>query len=224
MSQNYNILNNLWKEIIKLNKDNFPDNELMPIFGNGKINKPKFMFIFINPTIRNTSSNKLWNGPRFPFIGTKQIWRIFYKSGLFSDELIKKIEKNSDWSLELAKEVLDFLKNNSFYFTNIVKWTGYDSKLPDSKKIKLFLPILENEIGIIRPKFIVTFGLIPFEKLTKQKINLNNYYIKVMKNKELEFYEIVINSKRYKVIPCYFPTGRGNPKKAIDILKLLSIL
>ena len=68
-------LNELWRYVTELNREYFPENELMPILGNGKTYKPKLMFVFINPTGRNTSSVKIGRR-RFPFIGTKQVWRV----------------------------------------------------------------------------------------------------------------------------------------------------
>lgn len=214
-------LEQLWRYVEELNNKNFPENELMPILGNGKTHRPKFMFVFINPTQRNISSSKNWKGPRFPFIGTKQIWRVFYKAGLFDKELIEKINNNPDWSLGFTDQVLRFLKKNEFYFTNIVKWTGRNAALPESGKIKLFLPILQKEIEIVRPEYIVTFGLIPFEGITKNKIKLSEYYHDVAKNKRLKFYNVKLNDFNVNVMPCYFPIGRGNPNKAIELLRHL---
>lgn len=224
MNQNYYNLEKLWDEVYKLNTKHFPDNNLMPILGNGKNYKPKIMFVFINPTAKNISSDKNWKGPRFPFIGTKQIWRIFYRAGLLDDDLIKEINNNSSWSIGFTERVLQFLKEKSFYFTNIVKWTGKDSTLPDSRKINLFLPILEKEIELVQPEYIITFGLIPFEKLVKQKIKLSKYYENLIQKEEITYYNIKINEIKTKVIPCYFPIGRGNPKKAVEILKFIKKL
>ena len=213
-------LNELWQYVIDIEKEH-SRNDLHPILGNGNCLRPKYMFVFINPTIRNISSNKKWAGPRFPFIGTKQIWRIFTKSNLFDSKLMLEIEKNKDWSLELTNKVLDFLNSKKIYITNIVKSTGNDATLPNSELIKRYLPILEKEIEIIRPEYIITFGLIPFEALTKKKIKLSDYYNKVITNNKPLYYNITINTTHTKIIPCYFPIGRGNPKQAIEILKLL---
>ncbi|MDO8660333.1 MAG: uracil-DNA glycosylase family protein [Candidatus Woesearchaeota archaeon] len=224
MVQNCKTLNELWKMVDEINKQNFPDNNLKPILGNGQLSFPKIMFVFINPTHANISSDKNWQGPRFPFIGTKQVWRIFHRAGLFDDKLIEKINNSKSWSLEFTSTVLDFLKSKSFYFTNIVKWTGHDATLPNSKKIGLFLPILEKEIEIVQPEFIVTFGLIPFENITKQKIKLSDYYTTIMRDKIIRFVEMKFGEFQTKIIPCYFPIGRGSPKKAVEILKLVDSL
>ncbi len=216
-------LNELWEEVDYINKTNFPDNGLKPIVGNGKIQNPKFMFVFINPTHVNISSSPNWQGPRFPFIGTKPVWRIFHKAGMLNNELIEQINSSNDWSLEFTGSVLDFLKVKSYYFTNIVKWTGKDATLPNSHKIKLFLPVLQKEIQIVQPKYVVTFGLIPFQNLTGLKIKLNDYYSEVMEKQKLRFYNLD-NNINTKVIPCYFPIGRGNPKRAVELLKMINDL
>jgi len=224
MIENCKTLEELWKQVHQINNEHFPENDLMPILGNGKDFQPKFMFIFINPTSKNISSDRGWKGPRFPFVGTKQIWKVFHKAGMFDDWLIDKIDNLETWSLEFTDEILTFLKESSFYFTNIVKWTGKNATLPDSGKIKLFLPILEKEIGIVQPKYIVAFGLIPFENLTRQKIKLGDYYSEIIKNKKLNFHEIEFENFKTKIIPCHFPVGRGKPKKAVEILKLVNSL
>jgi DNA polymerase len=214
-------LDNLWKYTYDLNKINFPNNERMPVFGNGRLSAPKFMFVFINPTRRNISSDPHWRGPRFPFVGTKQIWRVFHRAGFFDSILMEEINKNSDWSFSFASRVLDFMKEQRFYFTNIVKWTGKDAALPDSKKISIFLPVLEREIEIVKPEYIVAFGLIPFERLTGQKIKLGEYYADAKKRNALKLYSLSSTRLTPNVIPCYFPIGRGNPARAVDILKML---
>ncbi len=214
-------LNELWNEVHELNSRHFPGNTLAPILGGGKTDRPKTMLVFINPTARNTSSDPSWKGPRFPFIGTKQVWRIFHRAGLFDEELLSQINNSPAWSVEFTKKVLNFLQASGLYITNIVKWTGKDATLPDAEKIRLFLPILEKEIEIVKPERIVTFGLIPFERLTKQKIRLNDYYTDAMKASKLKSYQTKFGSHAAGVIPCYFPIGRGNPSRAVDILRLL---
>jgi len=214
-------LDELWQEVYRLNKEHFPRNELFPIVGNGCTHKPEVMFVFINPTHKNMSSEKHWRGPRYPFIGTKQVWRILARAGLFDERLLHEINRTNAWTMDLAERVLSYLRDRGFYITNIVKWTGSDSKLPDRKKISIFLPILEKEIEIVQPKYIVAFGLIPFEQLTKQKIKLAEYYAAAMKTKQPKQFPITIGGVQTKVILCYFPVGRGDPKRAVELLKLL---
>ena len=217
-------LEELWRVVLDINKKNFPENNLMPIVGNGKTFCPRIMFVFINPTHLNISSDQQWKGPRFPFIGTRPIWRIFHKSGMFDNTLMDHINNSKLWSVDFTYQVLDLLNAKSLYVTNIVKWTGHDATLPDAEKIKLFLPILEREIELVQPEYIVTFGLIPFENITHQKIKLREYYDDVMGSKTLRFFETLIGNKTFKIIPCYFPVGRGDPKRAVELLKMINNL
>jgi uracil-DNA glycosylase len=213
-------LKSLWKEVYEANKKHFPG-PFMPILGGGCVFRPKIMFVFINPTARNISSDPGWKGPRFPFIGTKQVWRIFHRAGLFDDGLMAAIEK-SPWTVEFANRVMGFLEEKRFYITNIVKWTGADATLPDPAKINLFLPLFVREMEIVQPEHIVTFGLIPFERLTSKKINLGEYYTESVKSRRLRSYDLVGSSFKTKVIPCYFPVGRGNPRQAVELLKMVN--
>ncbi len=215
-------LKELWKEVDKLSK-RFPS-DYRPVLGNGKCDKPKFMIVFINPTKANISSHPGWEGFRAPFIGTKPVWRVLSKAGLFGTQLTKIINLSNTWSIRFAEIVYTSLARRGVYLTNIVKWTGSNADLPNAAKIKAFLPLLKKEIEIVKPKYIVTMGLIPFEHLTGQKIKLGEYYKEVMKKKKLLIFETNIDSKKYNIIPCYFPVGRGNPKKATEILKLLKTL
>jgi len=178
------------------------------------------MFVFINPTARNISTRVEWEGPRFPFIGTKHIWRVFHKAGLFDTDLLAHIEREREWSLQLTDRVLDFLKLRGFYLTNLVKWAGHDSTLPDARKIQMFLPILRKEIELVRPRTIVTFGHIPFVALVGRRITLSDFYYRVMKVRRLEAFPLPFNPQ-VKVVPCYFPIGRGKPGRAVDLLRML---
>lgn len=217
-------LDDLWKVVDSLDRASFPTNALRPILGGGRTCKPRVMFVFINPTGRNISSDRKWQGPRFPFIGTKQVWRVFHRAGLFDDGLMEHINNNREWSIEFTGRVLRFLERKSFYFTNLVKWTGYDATLPNSEKVRLFLPLLEKEIEIVRPGYIVAFGLLPFESIAKLKIKLHEYYSEAMKAERVIPFEVGIGSMTRKVIPCYFPVGRGNPEKAVELLRLVDSL
>ncbi len=214
-------LTDLYNHIIELNKKHFPNSSLMPIPSGGELNIPKYMFVFINPTIRNISTNPNWKGIRAPFIGTKNIWRVFHKAGQFENNLMLEIEKRKTWDESFAKKVYDFLKSKSFNFTNIVKWAGENADLPNRVKIKIFLPSLIREIEIVKPQNIITFGLIPYEALTLQKIKLEEYYQNCMRNEKASKTEVTIGRIQTNIIPCYFPIGRGNPKRAVEILKLL---
>ena len=216
-------LSELWRYVGDLNKTHFSDNNLMPIVGGGQAANPKVMFVFINPTARNISSDPNWKGLRYPFIGTKSVWRVFHRAGFLTDSLISRIEENSGWSVEFADELEGFLRERGLYLTNLVKWTGPDGSLPDRNKINIFMPLLIREVEIVSPKYLVTFGSIPFKYLTGKTITLGDYYDQVVR-RGLRPEEMRIGSVKAEVIPCYFPVGRGNPQRAVEILKLVNLL
>lgn len=214
-------LEQLWQYTQKLHLQKFPNSKLSPIYGGGKTSKPKYMFLFINPTYRNISSSPEWLGKRRPWTGTKYIWRILNSAGMFSSGMLKEIEDKKSWDVAFADKVYNHIKDQSIYITNVVKWTGENADLPNAKKINLFKPILEKEIELVNPKYIIAFGLIPFKALTNLNIKLGEYYKGCLKNNKPEFFKSVINEESYKVIPCYYPVGRGNPKRAVELLKML---
>jgi len=179
------------------------------------------MFVFINPTHRNISSDPDWKGPRYPFIGTREVWRVFRRAGIFTDELTGRIEELSDWPVGFAEEVEGFLADRGIYLTNLVKWTGPDESLPDRKKIALFLPVMRREIELVRPRRIVAFGLLPFKHLTGRSIRLADYHSRAAAEGVLETFPLKETASPAEVVPCYFPVGRGNPRRAVELLNLL---
>lgn len=62
----------------------YGEKSLAPIYGAGCIKKPKILFLFMNPTGRNVASDKDRNGLRAPWIGTKNIWKLFVAVGVIS--------------------------------------------------------------------------------------------------------------------------------------------
>ena len=54
--------------------------ELTSIYnGGGGTNNPDICFVFMNPTGKNIASRPNWKGRRSPWIGTKNIWKLFIK-------------------------------------------------------------------------------------------------------------------------------------------------
>jgi len=212
-------LDSLWLKIDDCKECRSKNNKLKHILGNGCTKNPKFCFIFINPTHRNISSKPDYKGPRSPFLGTKEVWKVFVNSKLLNKSFL---EKTKEWNKETIDYVLNELKNKRYYMTNIVKCTRPNADLPKSKEVNEKLEILKEEISIVDPELIVTFGIIPFKAITGISLKLKDHLEKQNKSKSLILYDsIEINNKRYKVFPCYFPVGRGNPKKAAEILNYL---
>ena len=65
--------------------------ELKSIYNGDCIDHPDICFIFMNPTGRNIASDPSWKGRRSSWIGTKNIWKLFYSIGLLDEKIYKGI-------------------------------------------------------------------------------------------------------------------------------------
>ena len=79
--------------------------ELTSIYNGGCTNNPDICFVFMNPTGRNIASDPNWKGRRSPWIGTKNIWKLFYRIGLLDEKiyeiLCRKNLKNGMKNLQI---------------------------------------------------------------------------------------------------------------------------
>lgn len=204
-------LKDLNKEYDKLQLQ-YGDKELDSIYNGGCTKNPDICFVFMNPTGRNIASLKSWKGLKSPWIGTKNIWDLFYLTNLLDKDIYTQIKnkKGSDWTEKFAKEVYQEVKNKKYFITNLGKCTQIDARpLPDSI-YKEYLHLLEKEIDIIKPKVIILFGNQVSSIVLNQKISVSQsrkkQYIKE------------INKKQYKCYSVYYPVGNGrfNIDKSIE--------
>ena len=189
--------------------------ELDSIYNGGLEENPDICFVFMNPTGRNIASEKSWKGRKSPWIGTKNIWDLFYSVGLQDEETYKKIKsiKGSEWTEEFADEVYEDVKRHKYFITNLGKCTQEDARpLPD-KIYKEYLSLLEKEIEILNPKVIILFGNQVSSIVLNEKISVSNVRKKLFKK--------VINEKEYDTYSIYYPIGNGrfNIDKSIEDIK-----
>lgn len=191
------------------------DIELDSIYNGGCENEPDICFVFMNPTKRNIASSKEWKGLKSPWIGTKNIWELFYKLDLLDEAIYKEIKnkRGSEWNEDFAEYVYKNVKKHKYFITNLGKCTQTDAKeLPNSVYLD-YLKFLNKEIEIIKPKVIVLFGNQVSSIVLNQKISVS----KTRKQK----YELSIDSKKYSCYPVYYPVGNGifNMDKSIEDIK-----
>ena len=189
--------------------------ELDSIYNGGLEENPDICFVFMNPTGRNIASEKTWKGRKSPWIGTKNIWDLFYSVGLQDEETYKKIKsiKGSEWTEEFADEVYSDVEKHKYFITNLGKCTQIDARpLPD-KIYKEYLSLLEKEIEILNPKVIILFGNQVSSIVLNEKISVSNVRKKLFKK--------VINGKEYDAYSIYYPIGNGrfNIDKSIEDIK-----
>lgn len=190
---------------------------LSSIYNGGCEESPDICFVFMNPTGKNVASTKEWKGRRSPWIGTKNIWKLFYNVGLIDEELFTKIQsmKASEWDEEFADYVYSKVEENKYYITNLGKCTQIDARpLPDSV-LKQYLDLLYKEIDIIKPKKIIVFGNQVSTIFLGQKI-----CVKSVRKQE---FKIEINQKEYPVYAVFYPIGNGmrNIDLAIEDIKYI---
>lgn len=189
--------------------------ELNSIYNGGCSDKPNLCFVFMNPTKRNIASEKSWQGIRSPWLGTKNIWDLFYELNLMDDGIYHeiKVKKANEWDEEFSKLVYDDVKKNKYFITNLGKCTQVDAReLPDSVYLE-YLDLLKKEFSIIKPKVIVLFGNQVSSIVLDEKISVS----KVRKQCFIK----EINGEKYKFYSVFYPVGNGrfNISKSIEDIK-----
>ena len=208
-------------ELEKLNKKydqlqkKYGAKELKSVYNGGCIQNPDICFVFMNPTWRNIASDPKWAGRRSPWIGTKNIWDLFYSVNLIDEELYYKIKsiKGADWTPKFADEVYNEVEKHKYFITNLGKCTQIDARpLPDSV-FQEYLKLLEKEIEIIRPKVVILFGNQVSSIVLGKKIS-------VSQTRKKQFIKN-INNNEYKCYSVYYPIGNGrfNIDKSIEDIK-----
>ena len=191
--------------------------ELTSIYNGGCTNNPDICFVFMNPTGRNIASDPNWKGRRSPWIGTKNIWKLFYRIGLLDEQIYNDImsKKPQEWSEEFADMVYADVEKHKYFITNLGKCTQVDARVLPNSVYSEYLDLLCKEIEIINPKTIITLG----NQVSSIVLNRN---ISVSQCRKQSFLKN-ITGREYKVYPVYYPIGNGmmNIDKAIEDLKFI---
>ncbi|MCI9412951.1 MAG: hypothetical protein HFJ31_00315 [Clostridia bacterium] len=191
--------------------------ELDSIYNGGCAKNPNICFVFMNPTGRNIASSKEWKGIKSPWIGTKNIWDLFYQLELIDEEIYKKIKeyKPTDWTEEFAKQVYEDVEKHQYFITNLGKCTQVDARVIPNSVYEEYLDLLEQEIEMINPKVVVLFGNQVSSIVLKQKISVSQC--------RKQLFTKNINGKEYKFYSVYYPIGNGrfNIDKSIEDIKYI---
>ncbi len=193
----------------------YGDPSLHSIYFGGCNHRPRILFVFMNPTGRNIASYKDWTGPHYPWIGTKNIWDLFYKVALMDKDIYDKIKsiKGKDWTVEFTEEVYRNVNKYGYFISNLGKCTQVDARpLPDSV-YQEYLHFLYEEIKIVEPEVVVLFGNQVSSIVLQEKISVST----VRKKK----FEREIDGKRFKFYSVFYPVGNGrfNIDKSIEDVK-----
>jgi DNA polymerase len=191
--------------------------KLNSIYGAGETNSPAVCFVFMNPTARNVSAMKSWRGLRAPWLGTKNTWKLFTSIGIISDKLNKEIQskKSDEWDPKFSNKVYEEIKKNKCFITNLAKCTQKDAApLPDSV-FKEYLGLVKEEIYLLDPKIIISFGNQVSSILLDKSINISR--------ERKKSHGLSIKDRKCKVYPVYYPVGQGmrNVGKAVEDIKYI---
>lgn len=189
--------------------------DLDSIYNGGCDNNPDICFVFMNPTGRNIASSKNWKGRKSPWIGTKNIWSLFYKLNLIDEDIYIKIRsiKGKEWTEDFADLVYENVEKHKVFITNLGKCTQIDARgLSDNVYLE-YLSLLEKELEIIKPKVVILFGNQVSSIVLHEKISVSMC-------RKKPFLKI-INNNNYKCFAVYYPIGNGsfNVDKAIEDIK-----
>lgn len=191
--------------------------ELMSIYNGGCTKNPNICFVFMNPTGRNIASCPEWKGRRSPWIGTKNIWKLFYKIGLLDEEIYQGIisKKPQEWDEKFADMVYSNVEKHKYFITNLGKCTQTDARVLPNSVYSQYLDLLCKEIEIINPKIIITLGNQVSSTVLGKSISVSQCRKQSFSKK--------IGKKNYKIYPVYYPIGNGmmNIDKAIEDLKFI---
>lgn len=190
---------------------------LSSIYNGGCEKNPDIFFVFMNPTGRNIASNLEWNGRKSPWIGTKNVWKLFYKINLLDEEIYNEIQikKADEWTEKFADKVYKNVEKYKYFITNLGKCTQEDARpIPDSVYLE-YLELLHKEIDIIKPKKIIIFGNQVSSIFLEENIN-------VSKCRKQKFIKEILGQV-YEVFPVFYPVGNGmrNIDKVIEDLKYI---
>lgn len=189
--------------------------ELNSVYGYGESHNPKIALVFMNPTKRNITSEKSWNGLRAPWLGTKQIWDFLEKCGLFSPDKNEEIKskKPKDWTPEFCEYVYGEVKAQGLWITNLAKCSQDDARpLPDSVFLE-YKDLLKEELKIINPQKIFLFGNQVSSIMLEQPIS-------VSMTRQQKFL-LKIDGKVFESFAFFYPVGNGrfNQHKSIEDIK-----
>ena len=201
------MLEELYEKYDRLQKK-YGDKSLHSIYFGGKKENPSICFVFMNPTAGNIAAEKSWDGPRYPWLGTKNIWKLFNKLELLDDNILEEIEKKKklDWTKEFSEKVYKNIEDHDIYITNLAKCTQIDARPLKDDYYKAYLKLFMKEMSIVKPKRIVLFGNQVSSIVLGEKIKVSE-----VRKKKFE-------CNGYEMYSVFYPVGNGifNMDKSIE--------
>lgn len=211
-------LRSLFEEDMKTRSMEPEWSKLPPIWAGGSTESPKIALMFINPTYRNQSATSDWSGERAPFIGLRRTWTFLSSCGLFEESVAQTLPRDQAWSGDDASRLYRAVADSGLYVTNLVKACRVTSDLPSLAFAREYLELMASELDIVRPEYVVTMGSLVSSLLLGRQFSLSAAFDYV----ESTGQALVAGAiGRSRIVPSYFPVGRGSPTKARAIISAL---
>lgn len=211
----------LFKKMDNCKRCKAQGNPLRHILGGGQFLRPQYFFLFINPTHKNRSSQASYAGKRrYPFIGVRHLYKRLAEAGFVDPALIEEIYERG-WQTADEERVETSLRRHGVYMSNFVKCAQPNPKNPTREVMREDLPLLAEELALVEPRYVVTFGLPPLEELSGGKYRMRDILHTVRRRTYEPLLSLRLSGKRYKILPCYYPFGHGNEPKAHEILSYI---
>ena len=211
-------LDHLYKHRQKLQQKH-GEKSLFAVHGAGCIDKPNICFVFMNPTGKNISAVKWWEWIRAPRLGTKNVRKIFFASGILSKKTFEQIQKmkSDEWTEKFAEQLYQEIAQKKVYITNLAKCTQADARPLKDKVFKDYLVYTQKELALLQPKHIITLGNQVSSILLGKPIKVSEYTKK-------EYESLTIEKQIYRVYPTFYPVGQGMRNMPAAIKRIQQIL
>lgn len=211
-------LDHLYKHRQKLQQKH-GEKSLFAVHGAGCIDKPNICFVFMNPTGKNISAVKWWEWIRAPRLGTKNVRKIFFASGILSKKTFEQIQKmkSDEWTEKFAEQLYQEIAQKKVYITNLAKCTQADARPLKDKVFKDYLVYTQKELALLQPKHIITLGNQVSSILLGKPIKVSEYTKK-------EYESLTIEKQIYRVYPTFYPVGQGMRNMPAAIKRIQEIL
>ena len=188
-------LEDLWAYYDKLQKK-YGEPTLHAIYNGGCSKNPDICFVFMNPTGKNVAAKNTWKGIRAPWLGTKNIWDLFYSVELLDENIYKEIKKKKgvDWTPEFCEKVYKNVTVHKYFITNLGKCTQLDARPLPNIVYRDYLYFLKKEIVIINPKVVILLGNQVSSIVLEEKISVSQCrrkkFKRIINEKEYSFYSV----------------------------------
>ena len=111
------------------------------------------------------------------------------------------------------------LSDEDVYITNVVNWRPPDNRTPTDDEILEYLPFLQRQIDIVKPKFIFLLGGVAVKAILSTPLALGKLRGKWHEYKSLNFEEYILTIASYH--PAFLLRSPQYKKQSWEDLQML---